>query len=1426
MCDKFCDLFVYQDPSPRSEEDELIKNKDVKMAFAGTLELMRSRSIYKDEFVLEESRPQDLSLRSSSSEDSHRSKQSPSSRSSSGDPPDNSGKNSIPASSTTNNSNTKQPVRTSAATQRSATVKPNSSTATQRSENRPQVAKPSSVGSNKLTLRSKQNSAVSESRGAIYLGNLNTNSELKNIQVVPNSGNKSKSSSAQSRITVHSRHLNEDALKEDKQNVKNDIKSGPMQVVSSKLLSNVKEEIRKGIDLMQNKMEETPAVTEVKSAEESESDKEAKKKLAKSESNMLALKSSEKDVNVQRPATQSSAKTVKKIGPIPPNKPTNNKAFVSTNTAGQKSSTPSYLQPTKSSVSRGANDVAKDSNSSSVKPGTEGKGPVKPDILKVGPAKSNESISKPPDKSVSTVTKSASSSSLASDASDVSKKVQMATWKNSSTNISGSVSVPKGVTNSANVKAMGAKPVKPVTGPSTQMNTSSSNQSVPNSAKTQNAQKNSSAGKASRGNSGGTIIARAPPASNRSETNGSGNKTIQVKGKDSNSQKPEQEIANEAQKKVIKSASVSNMAEAKENVPKSSNRSQSDSDCPKTELLKQDEQPAFQYKPASAGKAPLVEIVTSITPRRTKPEPVVTGPMQTPVIEDPFADMYPDNSVNPAENKQNGKGVSATAYGYIVSKPGVERSKTNISLKSRGKSGKKKDLKPSSAQPKLGKRRGGAKSKSKNSEDAVARPKSGKRTKSGRRRKKIPVDSLLGRQATQSDIALISGIGWHVAASCIDKSDVVAVKCTDSMSSGSSESGHEDMEEENFDPLMIPQESLMFDNLEMMTSGNFNMDMDTPRFHKEQVKPKHLRNSLNVDVYQHIDSVPCTPSPRFKQIKPDFPAKMNLPRVDNDGYRPMNLDLTQTSLSNNLGGNSSLPPDMDLQFKVEALKAAEQELDDILYSNPAVDGENEELNRQILIDKLTPIPESPSLSSRTPIHKTLNALKEFDENVKDDTLNALLGLNGQTPRVGSEVDCSPSQLKRGKFELDNLELQNRNPSNSGKSKSSEKTSSSSEKKSSAGSISRASGSSAGKKNLQMSTGSRVKVPEPIGRKQQSLHSSAGSKTARTPATSAANKNKNLSRSLNENTSSEIQLSLDNLKSAIQQNKLKNRERKQKMENDDLNVPLPAENVPMLDLKDLHQVENEEIKSGGRASQRKKETGGRSTRRERKFSETKSDEREDTNLDEVVEEILSNTMSSIRSSRTLTNASRNSTLTEADRDLLIKMTQNNSPFHAKLSASVCDPQRTSQGDEVEDITAQQSQYQVTDDLQTRQKQKFDSEAIAKIMNSFKHMELYAGKGGSLRALKGSREHLHKPHMSVGEPSSALVHHKPPITVSKGKSAGKFTEIRGSKQDDGSLRNNGEKESSYGFSNLPPQDGTGFFDEDSVDLDQVRNKYSFN
>lgn len=65
-------------------------------------------------------------------------------------------------------------------------------------------------------------------------------------------------------------------------------------------------------------------------------------------------------------------------------------------------------------------------------------------------------------------------------------------------------------------------------------------------------------------------------------------------------------------------------------------------------------------------------------------------------------------------------------------------------------------------------------------------------------------------------------------------------------------------------------------------------------------------------------------------------------------------------------------------------------------------------------------------------------------------------------------------------------------------------------------------------------------------------------------------------------------------------------------------------------------------------------GGRLIRRERKFLEIKSDEREDINLDEVVEEIFSNIMLFIRFSRILMNVSRNSIFIEVDRDFFLKM----------------------------------------------------------------------------------------------------------------------------------------------------------------------------
>lgn len=102
-------------------------------------------------------------------------------------------------------------------------------------------------------------------------------------------------------------------------------------------------------------------------------------------------------------------------------------------------------------------------------------------------------------------------------------------------------------------------------------------------------------------------------------------------------------------------------------------------------------------------------------------------------------------------------------------------------------------------------------------------------------------------------------------------------------------------------------------------------------------------------------------------------------------------------------------------------------------------------------------------------------------------------------------------------------------------------------------------------------------------------------------------------------------------------------------------------------------------------------GGRLIRRERKFLEIKSDEREDINLDEVVEEIFSNIMFFIRFSRILMNVSRNSIFIEVDRDLFIKMIQNDFLFYVKFFVLVCDLQRIFQGDEIEDIIVQQFQY---------------------------------------------------------------------------------------------------------------------------------------
>jgi hypothetical protein len=61
------------------------------------------------------------------------------------------------------------------------------------------------------------------------------------------------------------------------------------------------------------------------------------------------------------------------------------------------------------------------------------------------------------------------------------------------------------------------------------------------------------------------------------------------------------------------------------------------------------------------------------------------------------------------------------------------------------------------------------------------------------------------------------------------------------------------------------------------------------------------------------------------------------------------------------------------------------------------------LHRQILLGKLTPIPESPSLKSSHAL-KTAEAIKNFEQNVKEETLNKLLGLQSSDSNNNKGVE--------------------------------------------------------------------------------------------------------------------------------------------------------------------------------------------------------------------------------------------------------------------------------------------------------------------------------------------------------------------------------------------------------------------------------------
>ncbi|KAK3592514.1 hypothetical protein CHS0354_013848 [Potamilus streckersoni] len=399
----------------------------------------------------------------------------------------------------------------------------------------------------------------------------------------------------------------------------------------------------------------------------------------------------------------------------------------------------------------------------------------------------------------------------------------------------------------------------------------------------------------------------------------------------------------------------------------------------------------FKYKPASAGKPPLVEIVPDGTPRIRRPRQEEVHPtITTPVIVNPFEEFehYRESEIHQTHGLK-GKGIPATQFGFVVEKPITERSKTQPSLKQRNiKSAKKsvpgKDRKPKSAGPSRQKsakgRRRGARSKEISTEDAVARPKSNKK---GRRKKNLSSpDSFLSKQAEQSDVAIISGIGWHVATSCIDKSDAVVVRALDSSDSSDEESS-------------------------VLSSSR-----------------RPSQNTLHLQIIKAGDSSSAVSSPRFLEVRGNTDGQTGLPIMEDDGFQPMNLDMTKNTAAN-FHKHMEIPPNQDstyrselvakdinniLAFLKEEQGQMNEEMDEENFVSPlGTDEHTAALLKEILVRKLTPIPESPSATHTSTqfglIPKTIAAIRNFEASVKEEDLNKLLGI---TPRGTESSHLSES----------------------------------------------------------------------------------------------------------------------------------------------------------------------------------------------------------------------------------------------------------------------------------------------------------------------------------------------------------------------------------------------------------------------------------
>ncbi|XP_052799518.1 uncharacterized protein LOC128231131 isoform X2 [Mya arenaria] len=896
---------------------------------------------------------------------------------------------------------------------------------------------------------------------------------------------------------------------------------------------------------------------------------------------------------------------------------------------------------------------------------------------------------------------------------------------------------------------------------------------------------------------------------------------------------------------IQKSPSMSNVEEAKPNKLMSS----SDTRIQKDSISNKKQRPASDGSVVVAtkeednlnpnGVTPLVDILPEGLAKINRRNYIdINNPITTPVIVNPFEELE-QNREKENMQKLGARAVTATEFGFIIDKPAMERSKTQASLKSRGNKGTKRSSnKPSSAQSRgasARKKRSKSKEPGNKSDNENSRPKSGKsgkRVRSGKRKRKVPGDNL-GKQNEQDDVALIGGIGWQIATSCIDKSDADAVMVSAIDSSESDSELTEVVPSTNPLKIDIPIDHLVIPNA-----------IETPS-----------------SVY----------SPRFKEV-PSERHEKELAFVDNDGYRPMNLDMTQKSVSSqNRSGvivGKDMPEDIGdfLSYlkhednEVFAEDEAEYYIDDdyseYTQGNGMDDDDDDDVDtdddeniahRVQFFHDLTPIPESPSLSNTlTSIQKTTAAIHNFDKTTKDHELNKLLG---ETPRdkTSSKDTSSTKTDKSSAGSLKTNSLRNSGNTIRSSQKDSQKSPITSAAQAKNQQIRNSSSKSQTSRTSSLSAEIKERANRAMSKSLNSPKANIGevksmSKTYTGATNNSASlrksgskeklsKSQDLTRSTsvesneskqgggdtadNVQTKERIDSKVMDLKKLLADKMQTTQKlledsapyssykRKQSEENSEgldregseikLNIqPLTEEN-----LKALTSRTDEDAKST------------RSSRKERKFSETKNETRDD-DMKEAIDEILSNTFPSSKGTLKahMSMRSASSTLTEADRKVLAKMVKENqeSPFHAKQQVRISssyDESVTLNKDNPELMKRfHADNYKVgqkvhamveagADKGKVKAMLNVDNEAkqLARIMNSFKQMELYAGtsnnKSSKRETPRRDGDHMFRSLSKFDQHLSGAGHHHsgmPPRPGSAGAGRhrpGKFTEIKGGK-----------------------------------------------